>query len=88
MYKMYNLSLFFFLAIFETCDSLPIDYKEKALALLNKYRPIEDDPKLTVLEKLPYIEEWWHKSESLLKGLRFQYEDIEISIKRANIKLR
>lgn len=75
-------------SVFETCDSLPADYKEKALALLNKYRPIEDDPQLSVVEKLPYIEEWWHKSESLLKGLRFQYKDIEKSIERANVKLR
>lgn len=78
----------FSLGVFETCDSLPEEYKGKALDLLNKYRPIEDDPHMTVAEKLPFIEEWWHKSELLLKGLRFQYKDIKKSIQRANVKLR
>jgi 5'-nucleotidase len=75
-------------SVFETCDSLPADYKEKAMALLHKYRPIEDNPHMTVAQKLPYIEEWWRSSELLLKGLRFQYEDINKSIIKANIKLR
>jgi len=80
--------MLFFIAVFERCESFPDSYRKKALALLHKYRPIEDDPKMTVAEKLPYIEEWWHKSESLLKGLRFQYDDINKSIMTANVKLR
>lgn len=67
---------------------MPKDYKDKALALLNKYRPIEDDTQMTVAEKLPYIEEWWRQSELLLKGLKFQYEDIDQSIRRAIVRLR
>jgi 5'-nucleotidase len=74
--------------VFETCDSLPEDYKEKALALLKKYRPIEDDTQMTVAEKLPFIEQWWSESQNLLTGLCFQYDDIKNSIKRANVKLR
>lgn len=70
------------------CDSLPDDYKKKAIALLQKYRPIEDDTQMTVAEKLPYIEEWWASSSNLLKGLNFQYEDITKSIKKADVKLR
>lgn len=70
------------------CDSLPDDYKKKALALLHKYRPIEDDTQMTVAEKLPYIEEWWAASSNLLNGLSFQYEDIKKSIEKADIKLR
>lgn len=80
--------IIFISAVFERCESFPDSYREKALALLHKYRPIEDDPQMTVAEKLPYIEEWWHKSESLLKGLRFQYDDINKSIMTANVKLR
>jgi len=70
------------------CDSLSEDYKEKARKLLQKYRPIEDNTQMTVAQKLPFIEEWWHQSELLLKGLRFQYEDIEKSIKKADLHLR
>lgn len=77
-----------FPAVFETCESLTDEYKLKAKALFNKYRPIEDNTQMTVSEKLPYIEEWWRESELLLKGLRFQYEDIEKSIEKANAKLR
>lgn len=77
-----------FIGIFEMCESLSEDYKKKAIALLQKYRPIEDNTQMTVAQKLPFIEEWWHQSELLLKGLTFQYEDINISIKKADLHLR
>lgn len=70
------------------CRSLSEEYREKARGLLQKYRPIEDDTRMTVAEKLPFIEEWWSQSEMLLKGLRFQYGDIEESIRMADVKLR
>ncbi|VVC26123.1 Hypothetical protein CINCED_3A017819 [Cinara cedri] len=69
-------------------DSLSNDYKKKALELLHKYRPIEDDTQMTVAEKLPYIEQWWTSSSNLLKGLNFKYEDITKSIEKADVKLR
>lgn len=75
-------------SVFEACDSLSEDYKEKARTLLQKYRPIEDNTQMTVAQKLPFIEEWWHQSELLLKGLCFQYEDINKSIEKANLHLR
>ncbi|XP_050530053.1 7-methylguanosine phosphate-specific 5'-nucleotidase isoform X2 [Daktulosphaira vitifoliae] len=74
--------------VFESCKSLTKDYKEKAQALYHKYRPIEDDPNMTVEEKLPYIEDWWNQSEALLKSIRFCYEDLDIATKEANVKLR
>lgn len=74
--------------MFEMSDSLSEEYKEKARALLQKYRPIEDDTQMTVAQKLPFIEEWWSSSERLITGLRFQYEDIEKAIKKADVKLR
>jgi len=43
---------------------------------------------MTVAQKLPFIEEWWQKSELLLKGLCFQYEDIKKSIEKADLHLR
>lgn len=58
------------------------------MALLNKYRPIEDDTQMTVAEKLPFIEKWWSESQSLLIGLCFHYDDIKKSIEKANVKLR
>ncbi|VVC26121.1 HAD-like domain,Pyrimidine 5'-nucleotidase, eukaryotic [Cinara cedri] len=74
--------------VFEMSDSLSNDYKKKALELLHKYRPIEDDTQMTVAEKLPYIEQWWTSSSNLLKGLNFKYEDITKSIEKADVKLR
>lgn len=74
--------------VFEMCESLSDEYRGKARALLQKYRPIEDDTRMTVTEKLPYIEQWWRQSEQLLKGMCFHYEDIEKSIKKADVKLR
>nr|BAH71381.1 ACYPI006454 [Acyrthosiphon pisum] len=50
-------------SVFEACNSLSEDYKEKARTLLQKYRPIEDNTQMTVAQKLPFIEEWWHQSE-------------------------
>ncbi|KAF0754651.1 Uncharacterized protein FWK35_00025486 [Aphis craccivora] len=75
-------------SVFESCDSLSENYKKKALTLLQKYRPIEDNTQMTVAQKLPFIEEWWQQSELLLKGLCFQYEDIKKSIEKANVHLR
>lgn len=70
------------------CDSVSDDFREIQRLILQKYRPVEDDPRMTVSEKLPWIEEWWDKSELSLKGQRFHYEDIEKSISKANLKLR
>ncbi|XP_050426851.1 cytosolic 5'-nucleotidase 3 [Adelges cooleyi] len=74
--------------VFESCSSLTEDYKQKARELYNKFLPIEDDPNMTVAEKLPYIEDWWRQSERLLKNMRFRYEDIELAVKQADVKLR
>lgn len=70
------------------CESLTDEYRAKAQELLRKYRPIEDNTKMSVEEKLPFIEEWWSRSENLLKGIQFHYEDIEKSIAKADVKLR
>lgn len=76
------------LGIFDMCESLSEDYKQKAKAVYLKYQPIEDNTQITIAQKLPIVDEWWHQCEQLFKGLSFQYEDLEKSIKKANVKLR
>lgn len=47
-------------------DYLGEDYTEKAYALAEKYRPIEDDPKCPISKKKEKMNEWWQKHFDLL----------------------
>ena len=52
--------------ILESCSALSAAYRKKATALLAHYHPIELDPALTIAEKLPIMQEWYHKAHTLL----------------------
>ena len=50
----------------ESCSALSAEYRKKATALLAHYHPIELDSALTIAEKLPIMQEWYHKAHTLL----------------------
>nr|ACO10818.1 Cytosolic 5-nucleotidase III-like protein A [Caligus rogercresseyi] len=52
--------------ILEKSPVFPDSFREKCLALFNKYHPYEVDPSLTVEEKTPFIAEWYTKLIELI----------------------
>ena len=54
------------ISILRSEDMLGMDYTQKAYALAEKYRPIEDDPKVSINEKKKKMNEWWQKHFDLL----------------------
>nr|ADD24222.1 Cytosolic 5-nucleotidase III-like protein A [Lepeophtheirus salmonis] len=45
----------------ENSPLLPLSYREKTKKLHDTYHPIEVDPKLSIEEKIPHMEEWYRK---------------------------
>lgn len=74
--------------VFEMCESLSEDFKNKSQKIYHKYHPIEKNTQMTVAQKSPWVAEWWRQSELSLHGIQFNYQDIEKSIKKSNLKLR
>lgn len=50
---------------------------EKATELYQKYRPIEVDPHLSIEVKIKAMESWMSETEAMLRGLKFDYSEIE-----------
>lgn len=53
--------------MFDNCKSLPESYKKESLRLVEKYRPIEIDPHMSISEKIDHMIEWWSQSSDLLR---------------------
>lgn len=52
--------------VIDNCKLVSDECRKKLLQLKEKYYAIEIDPRLTVEEKFPHMEEWYTKSHSLL----------------------
>lgn len=53
--------------ILEHCKSLPNDYKAKCDVITQKYKPIELDPSIAIVDKIDRMVEWWTLSSELLR---------------------
>lgn len=53
--------------ILDHCKSLPSDYKSKADEIMQKYKPIELDPSIAIVDKIDHMVEWWTLSSELLR---------------------
>lgn len=74
--------------VFENIPTLPREFHEGTTALYTKFRKIEDDPKMTVEEKLPYMKDWWRSSEKLYIGIPCTEEMITQAVVESNVHLR
>ena len=74
--------------VFETIPSLPKSFIESATSLYKRFRVIEDDPKLTVAEKLPHMKEWWVLNEKLFLGIKHDVNEIDTAVKGSGVILR
>ncbi|KXJ08759.1 cytosolic 5'-nucleotidase 3 [Exaiptasia diaphana] len=73
--------------VIETSKHFPESYREKALALKNKYHPIELSS-MSAEEKGPLMEEWWTKAHELILDLNLRKENLEVIVRDADIALR
>ncbi|XP_066902284.1 7-methylguanosine phosphate-specific 5'-nucleotidase isoform X2 [Halyomorpha halys] len=74
--------------VFEQMPTLPSEFTEGAQNLYNRFSVIEDDPKMSIADKLPYMEEWWRLNEKLFIGLPYEPEKIAQAVKDSGVKLR
>lgn len=74
--------------VFEGIPTLPNKFVEDAQFLYNRFRKIEDNPNMTIAEKLPHMEEWWNLNEKLFIGLPFEPESIAQAVLDSGVKLR
>lgn len=56
--------------------------------MYNKFRIYEEDPHMSVEEKIPHMEEWWRQNEKLYIGLPYNETEIEIAVNKSDIHLR
>jgi 5'-nucleotidase len=64
------------------------DYPEKAFALMDKYRPIEFDPKVPLEEKKKKMAEWWTLHFDLMVKSGMNKEVIRDIVKKRVFKMR
>ncbi|XP_073998585.1 cytosolic 5'-nucleotidase IIIB [Rhodnius prolixus] len=74
--------------IFETIPTLPKEFTDGAQSLYNKFRNIEDNPKMTVEEKIPYMEQWWDLNEKLFIGIPYNEKEVAQAIVESKVTLR
>ncbi|KHJ95314.1 HAD hydrolase, family IE [Oesophagostomum dentatum] len=75
--------------VFDHC-AMEVDpmLADKFQTLRAKYFPIEFDPKLSLEQKIPYMEEWWNKSHNHIVSARFSKPTIENFVRNSKIILR
>uniref|UniRef100_A0A0K8SWY5 5'-nucleotidase n=1 Tax=Lygus hesperus TaxID=30085 RepID=A0A0K8SWY5_LYGHE len=74
--------------VFEAIPILPPAFLEGTSQLYKKFRAIEDDPKMTIADKLPHMEDWWKKSEELYIGMPCSEKLIDQAVTDSNVHLR
>ncbi|EDW10822.1 7-methylguanosine phosphate-specific 5'-nucleotidase [Drosophila mojavensis] len=63
--------------IFNSCKSLPDNFKEEIDKLFHKYHPIEIDPHMPIPDKVQYMIEWWTQSGKLASGFAFDLAELD-----------
>lgn len=62
--------------VLNMCPSLPDACRTESLRLVQRFRPIELDPQLSVETKTAAMLEWWHLSSALHRGFRLSRAEI------------
>ncbi|VDL72829.1 unnamed protein product [Nippostrongylus brasiliensis] len=75
--------------VFDNCTKqFDPELAQKFQRLKDKYFPIEFDPKLTIEQKVPFMEEWWNTSHEYIISARFDRNTIEKFVRDSHIVLR
>ncbi|XP_026326959.1 7-methylguanosine phosphate-specific 5'-nucleotidase [Hyposmocoma kahamanoa] len=62
--------------MFRECPSIPQEYKDEDVRLWAQYKPIEDDPNMTIKEKTQHMIEWYIASNNMLKDVVFPRNEL------------
>ncbi|KAF5280499.1 hypothetical protein FQA39_LY18044 [Lamprigera yunnana] len=63
--------------VFARCPSVSSKYVKCVKELMNKYQPIEIDPKIAHAEKNECMVTWWNHIDTNIRGETVSYEEIE-----------
>lgn len=74
--------------VMENSPLLPKDYTDKTNALRAKYLPIEQDPNLSIADKIPHMEEWYKCANQLLQETGMKKEMFGEFVKTSNVEFR
>ncbi|CAD5125055.1 DgyrCDS13298 [Dimorphilus gyrociliatus] len=81
--------------IFDSChaamdnsNAVPLEYRDMAYKLRDKYYPIEIDNSMTAEEKTPFMIEWWSKAHEGLIKHNITRESVKNAAYNSNITLR
>ncbi|KAL7289885.1 hypothetical protein TKK_0016278 [Trichogramma kaykai] len=74
--------------IFEKSKQLPEAYFLESQRLLNKYRPIELDPKIPKEEKIKALDEWMSLCNDLYQGLHYNIDELDKLVEEYGETLR
>lgn len=83
--KTKNISSF---GVFVRCPSISSTYFNRARALVEKYQPIEKDPKVPVDEKRQVMEEWYKQIDQAIRGEKISRSEIEQTARESGPSLR
>ncbi len=76
------------IAILRQGNYLTPDYRAKAHALKDKYRPLEYDLSIPLPERKKAMREWWTKHFELFRESKLNKRDVEKAITSGSVKLR
>eukprot|EP00729_Bicosta_minor_P006482 gene6482-26624_t len=65
----------------ETCDALDATYRATATANTSYYLPIEQDPSLTIAQKLPHMRDWYAKNHVAICDAGIRKSDVGMAVK-------
>lgn len=74
--------------ILSSSSRLTDEFKEETKLLLEKYYPIEINPKLTKEQKIPYMVEWWNKAHELLIKQQINIDDFATMVDETPVEMR
>lgn len=70
-----------FVGILDNSPLMPASYRERGIASVKKYYPIEIDPNMTVEEKIPLMIEWYNETHADLVSTGVSRNDLVKIIK-------
>jgi len=74
--------------VIEESGILSSEYHTTVRALFEKYHPIEVDPTIPILKKIPFMEAWWREANQLLVSQKCNVNTFPNMVKTANLQFR
>uniref|UniRef100_T1JP15 5'-nucleotidase n=1 Tax=Strigamia maritima TaxID=126957 RepID=T1JP15_STRMM len=72
----------------ETNPRMPVSFRKKTKALVEKYYPIEADPNISIDIKMPFIVEWYSSGHQALCETKLKKSDLKTIVQESAVLLR